>query len=132
MKGSALSSCDANVTRARLRGRGFSGDLSADRRPPASSTLGGLRGWGRRGAPSAAATAASALTSALRKALRGVPASTMGATSSLGCRGVPSASLSPWEACVTFGGDRGDARSALPRRLRGGLFGDSARRSTPG
>ena len=100
------------LARARVLG-------ALERGPPPAGVLnfGGLRGWGRRGAPSAAATAASALTSALRNALRGVPASTMGATSSLGCRGVPSASLSPWEACVTFGGDRGDARSALPRRL---------------
>ena len=66
------------LARARVLGR-------LERGPPSASapaTARGLRGWGRRGAPSAAATAASALTSALRKALLGVPASTMGATSS--------------------------------------------------
>jgi hypothetical protein len=52
----------------------------------------------------------------------------MGMSSSAAtCRGVPSASLCD-TSCVTFGGDANDGG----RAWRGGLFGDSARRSTPG
>ena len=111
---SALSSWTRR-SRARLRGRGFSGQArtAARRRPQ-------LWGAPRLGPPRRAvgpATAASA--PALRKA--GVPASTMGAASSLGCRRAVGVALA-------LGGLRPPSAAAAAARVRAAAAARRARR----